>query len=91
MNEQELFSNSIYEEQTRLAERELSAFINAVTQLVGPELARASAEDWLEESELIDSPPFSTPRDWRSVTVAASARLANRIDAARYRENSLAA
>lgn len=91
MNKQELFSTAIYEEQTRLAERELSAFINAVTQLLGPELAKASAEDWLEESELIDAPPFSTPRDWRSVTVAASARLASRIDAARYRENSLAA
>lgn len=91
MNEQELFRNSICEEQVRLAERELSAFINAVTQLLGPELARASAEDWLEESVLLDGPPFSTRRGWRSVTVAASARLASRMNAARYRENSLAA
>jgi hypothetical protein len=91
MNAQELFSNSICEERMRLAERELCAFFNAVTHLFGPELARASVEDWLEESELIDSPPPSISSDWRSVTVAASVRLASRIDAVRHRKNSLAA
>lgn len=88
MNGQELFSNSICEAQARLAERELSAFVSAVTELFGPELARASAEDWLE---VIDSLPLLTSSDWRSVTVAASDRLASRINAARYRKNSLAA
>ena len=78
MNEHELFSNSIYEEEAHLAERELSAFIGAVTALFGPEQARASAEDWLDESELMDSPPRSEPRNWRAVTIAAAARLANR-------------
>lgn len=91
MDEHELFSNSIYEEQTHLAERELSAFLGAVTERFGPEQARASAEDWLEESELIDSPPVSTARNWRSVTIAASARLANRIDAGQYRQKSVTA
>jgi hypothetical protein len=91
MNEHELLSDCIYEEQTHLAERELSAFISAVTQLFGPEQARASTEDWLEEAELMDSPPRSTNRDWRSVTVAASARLAGRIDAAQRRQKSLTA
>ena len=79
MNEPDTFSDSIYEEQTHLAERELSAFISAVTKLYGPEQARISAEDWLEESELMDSPPRSEERDWRAVTIAASARLANRV------------
>ena len=91
MNEHELFSNSIYEEQTHLAERELAAFIGAVRELFGPEQARASTEDWLEESALMDCPRISTSRDWRSVTIAASARLATRINAAQHRQNSLSA
>jgi hypothetical protein len=89
MNEHESFSNSIYEDQTHEAERELSAFTKAVTELFGPEQARASTQDWLQESELMDSPPRSTARGWRAVTIAASARLASRIDAAQYRQKSL--
>lgn len=72
------FSDSIYEEQGHLAERELSSFIAAVNASYGPEQARLSTEDWLEESELMDSPPRSETRNWRAVTIAASARLANR-------------
>jgi len=79
MNERP-FSNSTYEEQTRLAERELSSFMAAVKDLYGPEEARLSANDWLDESELMDSPPRSEMRDWRAVTIAASARLADRIN-----------
>jgi hypothetical protein len=37
------------------------------------------------ELELIDSPPRCTSRDWRAVTVAASARLANRLTIALHR------
>ena len=80
MSEHEAFSDSIYEEQTHLAERELSSFIAAVTELYGAEQGRLSAEDWLDESELMDSPPRSEVRNWRAVTIAASARLANRVD-----------
>src|ERR1019366_2449047 len=83
MNTEESFSNSTYTDEMHVAERELSAFIGAVTQLFGPEQARLAAEDWLEESGLVDSPPRSTSRDWRAVTVAASARLANRLNVAR--------
>jgi hypothetical protein len=85
MNKDESFDNLTYAEQTHLAERELAAFIGAVRELFGPEQARLSAEDWLDESEVMDSPPRSTSRDWRAVTVAASARLANRITVARGR------
>jgi hypothetical protein len=67
---------SLYDAETRLAERELSAFITAVTELFGPVQAKLSAEDWLVEFELEDRSP-------RSVTVAASARLANRLNIAR--------
>jgi hypothetical protein len=80
MNEHDSFSDSIYEEQVHLAERELSSFIAAVTKLYGPEQARLSAEDWLDESELMDSSPRSEARNWRAVTIAASARLADRVN-----------
>ena len=74
-----MFSNSIYEEPTHLAERELASFMSAVNLLYGPDQARLSANEWLEESELMDSPPRSAVRDWRAVTIAASARLASRV------------
>ena len=81
MDSKDSFSNSVYDEQTHLAERELSAFIGAVTRLYGPEQARLSAEDWLNESDLMDSPPRSEDRNWRAVTIAASVRLAERVNA----------
>ena len=77
MDKEESFCNSTCEDQINMAEHELSAFILAVTELFGPEQARLSTEDWLDESELMDR-PRSASRDWRAVTVAASARLANR-------------
>src|SRR4030081_3074689 len=39
-----------------LAEKELSAFVNAVDKLFGAERARRSALDWIEELELMDWP-----------------------------------
>jgi hypothetical protein len=80
VNQSESFSNSLHCDQMYLAERELSAFIAAVAELFGPEQARFSAEDWLDESDLMDSPPRPSSRDWRTVTVAASARLASRLN-----------
>ena len=77
----EFFSNSICKEQMQMAEREFSAFISAVKELHGPEQAQLSAVDWLDELELMDSQPGSTNRHWRAVTIAASARLANRLNA----------
>ena len=81
MSDPDQFSDSIYEQQTQLAERELSSFVAAVTELYGPQQAELAARDWLDESDLIDSPPRSEERDWRSVTIAAAARLANRVNA----------
>ena len=86
MKSQEQFCNSNYAAEMDIAERELFAFIGAVTQLFGPEEAKLSAEDWLDESELTASPPRSTNRNWRAVTIAASARLANRLAVAQHRE-----
>jgi hypothetical protein len=49
---------------TTMAERELSAFFNAVTQLFGSEQAELSAEEWLQELMTVDDLPTST-REWR--------------------------
>ena len=78
MDKEESFRNSSCEERIKMAERELSAFIRAVTELFGPEQARLSTKDWLVELDRMDRPHPSAGRDWRAVTVAASVRLARR-------------
>jgi hypothetical protein len=62
-----------------MAERELAAFLNAVTQLFGPEERELSAEDWLQELNRTERLPAST-REWRSITAKASTRLARRVN-----------
>jgi hypothetical protein len=62
-----------------MAERELGAFISAVTNLYGSEQARISAEDWLEELDSMDTLANCTTREWRLITIAAAARLASRL------------
>jgi hypothetical protein len=79
MNSCEQFRNWSCADQVLVAERELSAFIRAVTQQYGSEPAKLAAADWLEESELMDSPPLVASWNWRAVTIAASVRLANRV------------
>ena len=81
MMQSESFSNSLCTEQMQLAERELSAFIAAVAELFGVDQARTSVEDWLDESESMDVSHQSTRRDWRTITIAASVRLVNRLNA----------
>jgi hypothetical protein len=63
-----------------MAEQELSAFFNAVTDMFGSEQAEISAEDWLRELIEIDGLPAS-PREWRLMTARVSTRLANRVNA----------
>jgi hypothetical protein len=63
-----------------MAERELSAFFNAVTQLFGSEQAELSAEDWLHELIETDGLPTSA-REWRLITAKASTRLPNEVNA----------
>jgi hypothetical protein len=62
------------------AERELSAFFGAVTELFGSEQAGLSAEDWLQELIKIDGLPTST-REWRLITAKVSNQLASRVNA----------
>ena len=68
MDKEESFCSSPCGDQIQMAERELSAFMLAVTELFGPEQASLSAEDWINELEQMDSPQRATSRDWRAVT-----------------------
>ena len=61
-----------------MAERELSAFFNAVAQSFGSEQAELSADDWLRELIEVDALPASV-REWRLITAKASTRLADRV------------
>ena len=63
-----------------MAERELSAFFIAVTELFGSEQAQISAEDWLHELIEIDGLPVSA-REWRSITAKVSTRLPSGVNA----------
>jgi hypothetical protein len=67
-----------------MAECELAAFISAVTELFGSGQVRLAAEDWLDELALMKTLPGLTERDWRSLTIAAAARLAVRVNASSH-------
>jgi len=62
------------------AERELAAYAREVEELFGPEQARLSIEDWMEELESIDWRNHVTVRDLRALTIAAAVRLAGRVN-----------
>lgn len=64
-----------------MAERELAAFLNAVTELYGTEEAEMAAEIWLDELQGMNNLPGPAIRDWRKVTVSALSRLASRLSA----------
>src|SRR4029077_7875350 len=78
-NEPFQYGNSICAEPMIRAERELSAFISAVTELFGSEQAALAAKDWLQQLEVITDLPTSTC-DWRLMSIEASARLAKRVN-----------
>lgn len=69
------FSNSIYLEEETREDEELSAFTRAVEDGFGPEQARESEREWLDEADSMDAPPLSTVRNWRAVSIAAAYRL----------------
>jgi hypothetical protein len=63
-----------------MAERELTAFFAAVAAMFGPEQAELAAEDWLRQLPAMSHLPASA-REWRLLSVKASARLATRVNA----------
>jgi hypothetical protein len=78
-NEPDKNGNSICAEPMIRAERELSAFFSAVAEMFGPEQAAHAAKDWLQQFEGMKTLPTST-RDWRLMSIEASARLAKRVN-----------
>ncbi len=66
-----------------MAERELSAFFQAVTRLFGPCQAVLSAEEWLRELTAMNDLPASSTA-WRSLTARVSTRLASRVAATKF-------
>jgi hypothetical protein len=60
-----------------LAERELAAFAEAVRVLFGPEQARVSTAEWIDELESLNLPATPGVSDFRRITAAASVRLAH--------------
>jgi hypothetical protein len=72
--------NSICAELVVRVERELSAFFSAVAELFGPEQATLAAKDWLQQLEVMTDLPGS-PREWRALSIEASAKLAKRVNA----------
>jgi hypothetical protein len=61
-----------------LAERELAAFAGAVRELFGSEQARVSTAEWIDELESMNWPATPRVSDFRRITTAAAARLADR-------------
>ena len=61
-----------------LAERELSAFVTAVHQLIGTEQSWQAGNIWIEELKRTDWPSEAPVIDWRKVTIAAAGRLVGR-------------
>jgi hypothetical protein len=72
--------NAVCADLATMAERELSAFFRAVTELFGTEQAELTAEDWLHEFTAIGSLPASK-RELRWISTKVSTRLASRVSA----------
>ena len=60
-----------------MAQRELAALFQAVTELFGVEQAELSARDWLHEVDASGMLPASA-REWRQITVRVITQLAER-------------
>ncbi len=59
--------------------RELCAFIRSMTSLIGPDADKSLTELWLDELACMDCIPGPQGLDWRSVSLAASMKLASRV------------
>ena len=85
----EQFHSTVCAHLAIMAERELAAFIGAVTESYGAGQARFSARIWLSMLESMDRLPGPTARDWRAVTVEALARLAKTDDRYQSIDNTI--
>jgi hypothetical protein len=60
-------------------ERELRGFIHSMASLVGPGADQSLTELWLDELACMDCIPDPHSAAWRSVSLAASVKLASRM------------
>ena len=60
-------------------ERELNSFINSMASLIAPGASGSLTELWLNELACMEFIPRSESFNWRSVSVSASVKLANRV------------
>ena len=95
MKTEESLCSSTFEDRIRIAERELSVFAGAVTQNVWSRGGQTFGGGWLDQSELMDSPPLSTSRNWGGhdrdlgeTGKSASGRAASQIRSPRWCKDS---
>ena len=62
-----------------IAEKELAAFVAAVSELFGPEQSLEAAADWIEELGQLEWSTGNARPDFRQVTIAGASRLSRRI------------
>jgi hypothetical protein len=58
------------------AEREITAFVTAVSEIFGSAAAVRAAEYWIELAETVNLHAVEAGPNWRKLTIMASARLA---------------
>ena len=58
------------------AEREITAFVTAVSEIFGSAAAVRAAEYWIELAETVSPHALEAGPNWRKLTIMASARLA---------------
>jgi hypothetical protein len=80
VNNQRSLQTSSCTELMTMAERELAAFLGAVTELYGANEAAMSADVWLCELHGSDTLPRSA-HGWRKITATALALIASRLTA----------
>ena len=72
-----------------IAERELAAFMSAVSELYGPVQASMAADDWIHAFESAGEPFEFTSVECRKITIVAASRLATRLLASGYKTTRL--
>jgi hypothetical protein len=70
-------------------ERELNSFIHSIASLIGPGASGFLTELWLNELACMECIAESESFNWRSVSVSASVRLANRLIASQLSGRSV--
>lgn len=60
------------------AERELTSFAGAVREMFGAAQEEQAIKDWMQQLQSMNSPSTNNV-DWRQLSIAAAARLANRV------------